>query len=59
MRMGFCNMIESSEEIGEPRKEKDFVCEWEKAQRGDGAQVEAGSYRKGKRLKLTLGEDRV
>jgi len=47
MRMGLCNMIESSEEIGEVRRKKNFICEWEKAQRGNGAQVEAASYRKG------------
>lgn len=27
MRMGLCNMLESSEEIGQPRREKDFICE--------------------------------
>ena len=59
MRMGLCNMIESSEEIGEPRREKDLIREWEKAQRGNGAEVEAGSYRKGWGLKLALGENRV
>lgn len=57
--MGLCNMIESSEEIGEPKREKDFVCEWEKSQRRNGAQVEAGSYRKAWGLKLAVGEDRV
>lgn len=46
MRTGLCDMIGSSEEIREPRREKDLICEWENAQRGNGAQVEAGSYRK-------------
>lgn len=59
MRMGLCNMIESSGKIGEPRREKDLICDWEKAQRGNGTRVEAGSYRKGWGLKLALGEDRV
>lgn len=29
-RMGLCNRKESSEEIGEPRREKDLICEWER-----------------------------
>lgn len=48
MRMGLCNMIESSEEIGEPKREKNFS--WGegrrvKTQRSNEAQIEAGSYR--------------
>lgn len=56
MRMGLCNTRESSEAIGEVRREQGWICEWDKAQRGSAAQVEAGSDSKGWGLQVALGE---
>lgn len=43
-RMGLCDMRESSEATGEVRREQGWICEWDKAQRGNTAQVEPGSH---------------
>lgn len=56
MRMGLCDMRESSEAVGEERREQGWISEWDKAQRGSAAQVEAGSHSKARGLQVALGE---
>lgn len=46
MRMGLSDTRESSEVMGEVRREQGWICHWNKAPRGKAAQGEGGSYSK-------------